>query len=433
MTTQIESTGALERKLGLSVATAEIEKQVQQRLRQLSRTVKMPGFRPGKVPMSMIERSYGAQVNAEVLGDAVTQAFGDAVREHDLRVAGQPSIEKRDDPADGEMGFTAIFEVYPEVPALEAGALEVKRASCEVGDAEIDRTIDILRKQRVQWEPADRAAQDDDRVTIDFVGRLDGEAFEGGTANDFPFVLGEGRMLADFEAGVRGKSVGDTGTFPVAFPADYTATELAGKTAEFEVTVKQVEAPRLPEVDEAFAKTLGVADGSLDTMRADIKANLEREVKQRLRARTKNSVMEALRESVAFELPKALVDNERQALIERAKADMQARGMKVDDLPIPDDMFVEQAQQRVRLGLIVAEIVKNQSLNAKPDQLRALIEEFAQAYENPAEVVRHYFSSRERLAEIEAMVIEQNVVDWVLENAKVEDESLAFDELMSGG
>ncbi|MEZ5661624.1 MAG: trigger factor, partial [Burkholderiaceae bacterium] len=280
---------------------------------------------------------------------------------------------------------------------------------------------------------ADRAAQDDDRVTIDFVGRLDGEPFDGGTADDFQFVIGEGRMLSDFENGVRGKASGETVTFPVAFPEDYSAAELAGKTAEFEVTVKAVEQPRLPEVDDEFAKTLGVADGSLETMRADIRANLEREVRQRLRARTKNSVMEALRGAVEFELPKALVSGERDALIERAKADMQARGMKVDDLPIPDDMFVDQAEQRVRLGLIVAEIVKNESLSAKPDQLRAMIEEFAQAYENPAEVVRHYFSSRERLGEIEAMVIEQNVVDWVLENAQVEDESLAFDELMSGG
>jgi trigger factor len=433
MTTQIESTGTLERKLAMTVPAAEVEKEVQQRLRQLSRTVKMPGFRPGKVPIRMIERTYGAQVNAEVLGDAVSKAFSDAVQEHDLRVAGQPSIEKRDDAAEGEMGFTATFEVYPEIPSIDPASLTVNRVTCDVGDAEIDRTIEILRKQRVTWSPVERAAADDDRVTIDFVGRLDGEPFDGGSAEGFQFVLGEGRMLQDFETGVRGKPAGETATFPVSFPEDYSAENLAGKTAEFEVTVKQVEAPELPEVDEAFATSLGVADGQLETMRNDIRANLEREVRQRLRARTKNGVMDALRGAVEFELPRALVENERQSLIERAKADMQARGMKVDDMPVPEDMFVEQAEQRVRLGLIVAEIVKRESLTAKPDQLRAMIEEFAQAYENPGEVIRHYFSDRERLGEVEAMVIEQNVVDWVLEKGKVEDQQMSFDELMSGG
>lgn len=433
MTTPIESTGVLERKLAMSVPAAEVDKEVQQRLRQLSRTVKMPGFRPGKVPIKMIERTYGAQVNAEVLGDAVGKAFNEAVREHDLRVAGQPNIERREGAPDDELAFTATFEVYPEIPGVDAAAMQVTKVACEVGDAEIDRTVEILRKQRVQWEEAARPAQDGDRVTIDFVGRLDGEAFDGGTADDFPFVLGEGRMLADFETGIRGRAVGEETVFPVAFPEDYSAAELAGKTAEFTVTVKRVEAPRLPDVDEAFARALGVADGSLETMRADIKANLEREVRQRLRARIKNQVMEALREAVSFEVPKALVDSEREALVERAKADLQARGMGQTDMPLPDDLFVDQARQRVRLGLIVAEIVKAQSLQAKPDQLRALIEEFAQAYEDPSEVVRHYFGNRERLAEIEALVIEQNVVDWVLGQAKVEEKPIAFDELMSGG
>lgn len=431
MTTQIENTGTLERKLSMTVPLSQIQNEVGQRLRKLSRTLKMPGFRPGKVPMKMVEQAYGSQVNAEVVGDAVTKAFGDAVREHDLRVAGQPSIEPRPDAGEAMLGFTATFEVYPEVPPVDPAGLSLERVSCPVGDAEIDRTIEILRKQRVTWSPVGRAAQDGDRVTLDFLGRVDGEAFEGGSADDFPFVLGEGRMLADFENGVRGREAGARAAFPVAFPEDYTHKELAGKTAQFEVVIKQVEEPVLPALDADFARSLGVADGSLDTMRADVKANLEREVAQRVRTRTKNNVMDALATAAAFELPAALVQGERKTLVERAMSDFKSRGMDPAQIPIPDDAFKDQAERRVRLGLLVAELVKAHDLRAKPEQIRRQIEEFAQAYENPAEVVRHYFSNRERLAEVEALVIEQNVVDWALEKAKVEDKTLAFEELMN--
>ncbi len=433
MATQLETIGTLERRLSMAVAVAEVDKEVGDRLRKLSRTVKMAGFRPGKVPMKMIEQSYGPQVHAEVLGDAVSRAFTDAVAEHALRVAGQPSIERRDDAAEDELGFTATFEVYPDVVLGEVSALEVERAACPVGDAEVDRTIDILRKQRVTWAPADRAAQDEDRVTIDFKGTLDGVAFEGGTATDFPFPLGQGRMLPDFETGVRGAKAGETRNFDVSFPEEYGAPELAGKTAQFEVTVKQVEAPVLPEVDAEFARQFGIEDGSVDKMKADVRANLEREVAQRLRARTKSAVMDALPGIATLDLPKALVESEGQALLERAMADLQQRGIDTKNIPVPPDAFKEQAEKRVRLGLIVAEIVKVQGLQAKPDQIRKQIEEFAQSYENPAEVIRYYFSDRNRLAEIEALVVEQNVVDWVLSNAKVADKPLSFDELMNAG
>ena len=432
MATQIESTGVLERKLQMAVPVADVNREVESRLRKLARTLKMPGFRPGKVPLKMVQQSYGPQVHAEVLSDALGKAFGSAVEEHGLRVAGQPRIEGREGAAETELGFTATFEVYPEIKLGDVSTLEVEKVETPVGDAEIDKTIEILRKQRVTWAPAARAAQDGDRVTIDFVGTLDGVAFEGGTATDFPFVLGEGRMLADFENGVRGASIGDKKTFPVAFPEDYGSKELAGKTAQFEVTVKKIEAPKLPEVDADFAKALGVEGGDLEKMRADIRANLEREVGQRVRTRTKASVMDALVKLSEFELPKALVDSESQQLLERAKADLQARGMDLKNLPeIPADTFAEQAQRRVRLGLIVAELVKEQGLAAKPDQIRKQIEEFAQAYENPAEVVRYYFSDRNRLAEVEALVVEQNVVDWVLSKAKVNEKQLGFDELMA--
>lgn len=431
MATQLETTGALERRLSLSVPMADVGAQVQKKLRDLARTVRMPGFRPGKVPMRMIEQSYGAQVQAEVLGDAVSKAFSDAVSEHGLRIAGQPRIEPRTEAGEGVAGFSATFEVYPDVALGDAATIELQRPTCEVGDAEVDKTIEILRKQRTIWSPVERAAADGDRVTIDFVGTLDGVAFQGGTAEDFPFTLGEGRMLGDFETGVRGAAPGEKRTFPVAFPEDYSAKELAGKTASFEVTVKKVEAPSLPALDAEFATQLGVADGDVAALRADVRKNLEREVSQRLRGRVKAAVMESLPALAAIDVPKALVEAESQQLAERAKADFKQRGMDVKNMPIPPEAFAETAARRVRLGLIVGEIVKTKGLAAKPDQLRKQIEEFAQTYENPGEVIRWYFSDRERLAEVEALVVEQNVVDWVLAGAKVTDTPIGFDELMA--
>jgi trigger factor len=328
-------------------------------------------------------------------------------------------------------GFSAIFEVYPEVQLGDPSTLALERTQCAVGDAEVEKTLEILRKQRTQWDAVERVAADGDRVTIDFAGKLDGVAFQGGTAAEFPFVLGEGRMLPDFETGVRGAAPGEVKQFPVAFPADYNAAELAGKTAEFEVTVRKVEAPRLPELNDDFARELGVADGDLGKLRADVRANLEREVAQRLRNRNKAAVMDALPNLAAIEVPKALVQSESQALADRALEDFKQRGMDVKNMPIPPDAFTETAQKRVRIGLIIGEIVKTQSLQAKPEQLRQRIEEFAQSYENPGEVIRWYFSDRERLAEVEALVVEQNVVDWALGKATVTDKPIGFDELMA--
>ncbi|MBU6271585.1 MAG: trigger factor [Betaproteobacteria bacterium] len=433
MASQLETVSTLGRKLSLSVALAEVERDVAQRLRNIARTAKMPGFRPGKVPMRMIEQSYGAQVQSEVLGDAVSKAFNDAVTEHSLRVAGQPSIERQEGTPEGELGFSASFEVYPEIVLGDFAALAVERYTCEVGEAEVDKTIDILRKQRAPWVAAQRPAADGDRITVDFKGTLDGTPFDGGTAEGFQVVLGQGRMLPDFEAGLRGASAGDTPVFPVAFPADYGAAELAGKTAQFETRVALVEAQQLPELDAAFATSLGVPDGSVEKLRADVRANLEREVAQRLRARTKASVMQVLPAVADFELPAALVDAESATLGERARADLKQRGVDIDRMPpIPPDTFKEQATGRVRLGLLVGELVRARALQAKPDQLRKQVEEFAQSYENPGELIRHYFSDRNRLAEVEAIVVEQNVVDWVLANAKVSDKALPFDELMAG-
>lgn len=432
----LETLGSLERRLSFTVAASEVDPQVAQRLRRIAQTARMPGFRPGKVPLKMIEQSYGPQTYAEVLGDAVSKKLSQAIDEHKLRVAGEPKIERQAaqqaaDADAGALGFVATFEVFPEVSLGDPSQCTVQRFACEVTDAEVDRTIEVLRKQRVQWVPADRAAADGDRVTIDFVGTLDGTAFEGGSGSDFSFVLGEGKMLPDFENGVRGASAGQERRVPVAFPADYGSEQLAGKTAEFTITIKRVEAPQLPEVDAEFAKSLGVEDGSIERMRADVKSNLEREVRQRVRARTKAAAMDALPQLAQIDVPRSLVTAESQRMADSMREDLTKRGMDVKNMPIPADAFTEQADKRVRLGLIVGEIVRQKGLQPKPDQIRAQIEEFAQSYENPAEVIRWYFSDKSRLADVEAMVIEQNVVDWLLANARVEDRTLSFDELMN--
>ncbi len=432
MATQIENTGPLERKLALSVEIATVEREVGQRLKKLSRTLRMPGFRPGKVPMKMIERSHGPQVESEVLGEAISQGLAAAIKEHDLRVAGEPHIERGEAGDETQLAFTATFEVYPEVVLGDFAALEIERVACAIGDAEVDKTVEILRKQRVTWKQVERAAQDGDQVTIAFIGTLDGVAFDGGSGSDFPFVIGEGRMLPDFETGVRGMKAGETRTVPVNFPADYGSKDLAGKEAQFEISVSKVEEPVLPVVDQDFARQLGVEDGDIEKMRADIRANLEREVLQRTRARTKSNLMDVLPSVTSFELPQSLVRGEEAALTERALADLKGRGIDTSKLPVPEGAFTESAQKRVRLGLLVAEIVNKHGLQAKPEQVRAQIEEFAQAYESPEEVLRYYFGDRERLAQVESLVVEQNVVDWVLANAKVQDKAIDFDELMQG-
>ncbi len=427
-----ETLSALERRIDIAVPAAEINKEVTARLTKLARTVRMPGFRPGKVPMKMVASSYGAQVQAEVLNDKVGEAFNSALKGSNLRVAGTPQLTPKEG-AGEQLAFSATFEVYPEIRIGDLSSAEVQRAVCPVGDAEIDKTIDIMRRQRAKFEAVDRAAADGDRLTIDFVGRIDGTPFEGGSGTDFAFTLGQGRMLADFEAALRGAASGSTKTFPVQFPADYRATDLAGKTAQFEVTVKKVEQPLLPPVDAEFARSLGIADGDLAKMRAEVQANLQREVSTRLRARTKDSVMAALLAAAQFDVPKSLVQEEQQRLAEMARADLVARGIDAKEAPLPPDVFAPQAQRRVRLGLLIAELVRAENLQARQDQVRKAIEEIAQSYEKPAQVIQWYLGSRERLAEVESMTLENNVVDWVLKRARVIDVTVPFDELMGHG
>jgi trigger factor len=426
----VEALGALERRIDLTVPAAAIEKEVQARLAKLARSVKMPGFRPGKVPMKMVAQTYGAQVQAEVLNDKVGEAFNSAIAAGKLRVAGAPRLEPRAVEGSPDLAFSAIFEIYPEVTLGDLAAVEVQRAVCPVGDAEVERTLSIMRRQRASYEAVERAAQDGDVVTVDFKGTIDGTPFEGGSATDFPFTLGQSRMLPEFEAAVGGMKPGETKTFALTFPANYGSAAVAGKSAQFEVSLKQVKQPIVPEIDAGFARSLGIADGDLGKMRDEIRANLEREVGMRLKARTKDSVMSALLGSTSFEVPKSLVDADRQRLAENARNELIARGASAKDTPLPLDLFSAQAEQRVRLGLLLGEVVRANGLQPRPDQIRRLVEEIAQSYEKPQDVINWYLSDRKRLAELESAALEDNVVSWVLSKAKVVDTPVAFDELM---
>ena len=435
MSVQVETLEKLERRITLTLAAATINTEVESRLKKLSRTVKADGFRPGKVPMSVVAQRYGYSVHYEVMNDKVGQVFSEAVNEAKLRVAGAPKITEKEGAPEGQVAFDATFEVYPEVKLGDLSAAEVERVSTEVTDAAIDKTLDILRKQRRTFaqRPAAEGALEGDRVTIDFEGKIDGVPFDGGKAEAFQFIIGEGQMLEAFEKAVRGMKTGDSKTFPLQFPDDYQGKDVAGKEADFMVTLNKVEAQHLPEVNEALAKALGIADGTVEALRADIKRNLEREVKFRVLARNKGAVMDAVAKSAELDLPSALVKNEIDRMVENARADLKKRGIKdAEKAPIPEEIFRPQAERRVRLGLVVAELVRANNLQAKPDQLQAHIEEMAQSYEKPSEVVRWYLSDRQRMAEVEGVVIENNVTDFVLSKAKVTDKVLPFDELMTG-
>jgi len=434
MTVTVETLEKLERRITLTISADDIGKEVDTRLKRLSRTVKADGFRPGKVPMSVVAQRYGYSVQYEVVNDRVGKAFADAASEAKLRVAGTPRIAQREEAAEGQLAFDATFEVYPEVRIADLSGVEVERVSTEVTDAAVDRTIEILRKQRRTFaqRPAAEGAAEADRVTIDFEGKIDGEPFAGGKAEAFQFIIGEGQMLEQFDLAVRGMRVGESKTFPLQFPEDYQGKDVAGKEADFLVTMKKIEAANLPDVDDSFAKALGIKEGTVDGLRADVRKNLDREVKFRLMSKNKGAVMDALLKAGELDVPKALVESETERMVESARADLKQRGIKdAETAPIPAEIFQPQAERRVRLGLVVAELVRASNLQAKPDQLQKHIEELSQSYERPAEVVRYYLTDRQRMAEVEAVVIENNVTEHVLGQVKVVDKVVPFDELMA--
>ena len=429
----VETLSGLERRVEISVSMADVDKAEQAELKRVSRTAKVAGFRPGKVPLAMLERSHGAGIRYDAINTMVGNAFEQAIVASGVRVAGAPKLAPKTEGApENELSFFATFEVYPTVTVPDLSTLQIKRAVTSVGEAEVQRTVDVLRKQRAQHKASEgRAAQDDDRVTLDFAGTIEGVPFDGGKADDFPFVLGQGRMLPEFEVAVRGMKAGETTVFPLPFPADYGGKDVAGKTAEFTITVKEVAEPILPEVDAEFAKALGQTEGDVEKLLADIRGNIEREVKARTMARTKTSVMDALVASATFDVPKSLIDSECESRIAAARAELTQRGVpNADKMPIPADAFAAEAERRVRLGLLVAELVEQQQLQAKPEQVRARIEEFAASYEKPAEVVSYYLSDRARRSEVEGIVLEDNVVQHALAKAQVEDEQVPFDQVM---
>ena len=434
MAVNVETLEKLERKVTLTLPINAIETEVDTRLKRLARQVKIDGFRPGKVPAKVVAQMYGASVQYEVMNDKVGEAFAAVAVEAQLRVAGAPQISQKDGAAEGEMAFEAVFEVYPEVKMGDLATVEVEKVTADVTEEAIDKTVDILRKQRrtfAQRAAAD-AAVDGDRATIDFLGSIDGVPFEGGKADGFQFILGDGQMLKEFEDAVRGMKSGESKTFPLAFPEDYHGKDVAGKMADFLVTVHKVEAANLPEVDEAFVKTLGVNEPTVEALRADIRNNLEREVKNRLQARNKAAAMDAMVAKAELDLPKAPVQAELDRMADAARADLKQRGIKdADKAPIPDDIFRPQAERRVRLGLVVAELVRTEKLDATREQIEAHINEMAAAYERPADVVKWYTDDQQRMSEVEAVVIENNVTAFILAKAKVTEKAVDFDELMA--
>lgn len=440
MATAVETLGKLERRITISFPLTEVRSEVEKRLKVQAKTAKAPGFRPGKVPLKMVAAQYGYQIETEVLNDKVGRAFNDAANEAQLRVAGYPNIQPKEDSPEGVLTFDATFEIYPEVVIGDLTTVEIETVKAEVSEAEIDKTIEILRKQRVHFHTKGEAgehgdggepvAANGDRVTVDFVGSIDGVEFPGGKAEDYPFVLGEGRMLPEFEAATVGLKVGESKTFPLAFPEDYHGKDVAGKTASFTITLKKLEWAHLPEVDAEFAKSLGVADGDVAKMREDIKVNLEREVAGRVKARNKEAVMDALVKTATLDVPQSLIAQDSERLAEMTRQDMEQRGMNVKDVPFPQELFAEKAERRVRLGLILSQLVGENKLQAQPEQVKAQVEDFAQSYEDPREVLKYYYSDRRRLAEVEALVLEENVVNYVLGLSKTSSKVVAFDELM---
>lgn len=431
MSTVIEQVSNLERRFTLAIPVDRIDAETETRIKRLARTVKMPGFRPGKVPMKMVASTYGPQVRSEVLSDEVNKSFGEVVDTNRLRVAGYPRIESLPNPADkSKFEFVATFEVFPEVAFGDLSGMVVERPVVEITEADVDRTIETLRKQRVRYEAKTDPSADGDRLIVDFKGVIDGVEFQGGSASDFTMVLGERRMLPEFEAAAHGLKKGDSKTFDLAFPADYFGKDVAGKTANFTLTAKDVAAAVLPAVDAEFAKAFGVASGEVAELRAEVKGNLELERKRRVFQALRDQVFKALRNQVVIDIPRALVAAEAERMAQSASQELQSRGSKGEAAQVSPSTFEPAATERVAMGLIVGELVRANALQATPEQVRALLAEQAQSYEKPEQVVAWYYQDTKRLGEFEAIALEQNVVDFVTKTAKVTDKPTAFSDLI---
>ena len=428
----VETLSGLQRRLNASIPQQQLRGEMEARLKRIGRTAKVHGFRPGKVPYKVLEQQYGPSVQQEVLGESLQRSFAEAAMANKLQVAGYPQFEiKTADLNAPQIEFSATFEVYPEVAIGDISGESISSVSFTLGEADVDETIATLRKQRAVFKKADRAAKNKDQVRIDFTGKLNGEVFDGGEAKDFAVVLGAGRMLPDFENAIVGMKAGETKSFDMTFPADYHGKDVAGKQVTFTITMHAVEEAHLPEVNAEFAKSLGAADGDVEKLRQEIRDNVGREAARRVKGRNKDSAMELLLKIAQLDVPKALLDNEAQNLMQQTLQDMEGRGMKIPKgMQLPADMFQERAARRVKLGLILAELIKKQGLQAKPEQVKAMVQEFAQSYEHPEEVVQWYNSDPARLREVESLVLEDNVVAWVMAGAKVSEKAVTLTELM---
>ena len=428
----VETLGALERRLNASIPQQQILGEVAARIKRMGRTAKVPGFRPGKVPYKILEQQFGTQAHQEVLGDELHRSFAEAAQANNLKVAGYPNFEiKTTDFNAPEIEYSATFEVYPEVVIGDVSAESIERITFTLSDANIDSTIDTLRKQRAVFEAADRTAANEDQVRIDFSGKLEGVVFDGGEAKDFALVLGVGRMLPDFEKAIIGMKAGETKSFDMTFPEDFHGKDVAGKKVTFTIVMHLVEAARLPELDAEFVKGLGIADGDVAKLKAEIRNNLKLEAERRIKLRNKDNAMDALLKVAQLEAPKALVESESKRVMQQTMQDMQGRGVNIPKgMQLPATMFAERATKRVKLGLILEALVKQNNLQATPEQIKALIAEHAQSYEKPEEIVRWYAADAARLRDVENLALEDNVVNWLMSRAKVTDKAVEFSELM---
>jgi trigger factor len=430
MQVSIETTKGLERRMTITVPAARVDSEVSERINKAARTVRMDGFRPGKVPLAVVKKRFGASIRQEALSDLIRDSFYEAITQEKLNPAGFPTIESVKDEGFDDVAFVASFEVYPEVKLASLAGVQVERPVATVSDTDVEKMIDTLRRQRATWTDTAEAAKDGDRLDLDFDGSVDGEAFEGGAAKGFSLVLGSKRMIPGFEDQLAGVKAGEERSLNVTFPADYQVEALQGKAAVFKVKVNSVQTPVLPEVNEEFMTAFGVADGGIDKFREDVRKNMERELKQAIKNKTKNQALEGLLSAHTLDVPKALVANEIGRLRQNMLKQFGGNAKNVNPDMLPDELFAEQAKRSVTLGLLIGEIIKTAELVVDGDKVRALIEEIAESYETPAEVVSWYYGNKEQLQQVEAVVLEDQVVDKILSEANVTDKTVAYEEVL---
>lgn len=431
MALNVETLSKLERRITISVPLQPLEAQIKQRLNQISRTAKFAGFRPGKAPAGLVNQHYGNQVRDEVYSGAVEKSFGDAVDENKLRVAGFPNIEHKPfDAASETLEYTATFEVFPEVALGDLSKVKIERPVIEVADADVKKTLDVLVKQRVSFEPVKRAAKKGDRVNVTLKASMDGKEVESTGDTGIDLVLGEGGRVGSFDEQLTGGKTGATKQFEITYPADHNPEQLAGKTVGYEVTFVSVSQPKFPEIDADFAKSLGIEDGDVEKMKAEIAESLDQEVAKRVSAKLKEQVFQVLVDSADFEIPRVLLGTEINRMMQTTEQNLKQRGADLSNIKLEPAMFEDQAKRSTKLRLILGELINTNGLHANADQVRAMVDVFAQSFERPSDVVTWYYADPKRLDEPAALATEENAVAWVLSKAKVSDKKVKFDDLM---